>query len=529
MPAQQAPPPAAICAPRRFCFALLLLTALTAALVNPGNMGSIDPSRRLQQAHSWWTGEPEVSTEPHDQGFGAPDPQGRMRSTFGMGHGVVLLPADLIASGLLHLAGLVHPLDPHTVRLLRHVMVAFLSQTFICWAALVFAYLLLRALGFAHGAATLGTLSLLFATTFLHYTQICQENNLMLAMMLAGLFGFARWLDTGQGRYAALAGAAFGFSLLIRITTLSDAGGAFVFLALAWWWGPRRPLSSLGWFLPPFLAGVAIERCYQFIRFQQWSGNYYSPMGLQNLFPSRLPGSGSGYGESLWMPQNSIFLYDPLLPLALILLIAFWAATSPRTRALALGALATLAVYIVFYAGYLTPTGEHSWGSRFVTTPVQVICLLAVPLLSAHWSRISRALRIAAITLVLWSVIQQIASILLIMSLEVLLLEHMRTDWSIARRFYHLWLVCSGAADSDRWLSTFPPEWRRLSLLPAQLGLRYPLLSRIAIAVWFVLLAALLARLRRILRQAPGGPPLARLAEILRAPRPRPVDGRSGT
>lgn len=71
-------------------------------------------------------------------------------------------------------------------------MVAFLSQTFIVWAALVFAYLLRRALRFAHGAATLGTLSLLFATTFLHYTQICQENNLMLAMMLAGLNGFGR-------------------------------------------------------------------------------------------------------------------------------------------------------------------------------------------------------------------------------------------------------------------------------------------------------------------------------------------------
>ena len=253
MPNQQAPPEAAIRPPRRFFLGLLLLTALTAALVNPGNMGSIDPSRRLQQAHSWWTSEPEVSTEPQDQGFGAPDPQGRLRATFGMGHGVVLLPADWIASGLLYAAGMVHPLDPHNVQLLRHVIVAFLSQTLIAWTALIFAYLLLLALGFEHGAAALGTLSLLFATTFLHYTQICQENNLMLAMMLAGLYGFARWLDTGRGRYAALAGAAFGFSLLIRITTLSDAGGAFVFLALAWWWGPRRPLGSLGWFLPPFL------------------------------------------------------------------------------------------------------------------------------------------------------------------------------------------------------------------------------------------------------------------------------------
>lgn len=301
-----------------------------------------DPTRRLQQAHSWWTGQPEVSPEPQNEGFGAPDPHHRMRSTFGMGHPLVLLPADLAASGLLRAAGLVHTLDPHSANLLRHLMVAFLSQTLIGWTALVFAYLLLRSLGFAHGVATLGTLSLLFATTFLHYVQTCQENNLMLALALAGSYGFARWLDTGVGRFAALAGAAFGFSLLVRPTTLADTGGACVFLALALWWGPRRPLGSLAWFLPPFLAAAAIERWYQDLRFQQWGGTYYSSLGLHTLFPSGP--SWSGYGASLWMPQNSIFFYDPLLPLALLLLAVFWAAKAPRIRALALGALATLAV-----------------------------------------------------------------------------------------------------------------------------------------------------------------------------------------
>ncbi len=343
---------------------------------------------------------------------------------------------------------------------------------------------------------------------------------------LGGSYGVARWLDTGGPRYAALAGAAFGGSLLVRLTTLADAGGAFVFLALALWWGPRRPLGSLAWFAPPFLAGGLIERCYQYLRFEQWSGTYYSTLGVQHLFPKRPP--GLGYDSSLFTPHNSIFLYDPLLPLALFLLVAFWTITAPRVRALALGALATLAVYIVFHAGYLSPTGEHSWGSRYVQTPVHLLCLLAVPMLCTQWSAISRALRTAALVLIGWSVIQQIASLLLIMSLEVLLIDHLLSDWSIPRRFYHLWLVFSGAADTDPWLSTFPPEWRRLSLLPAQLGLRYPMLSRIATVAWFGILAVLLVQLRRVLHQAIGGPPLARLAQVLRAPRPVPVDGRPG-
>ena len=513
-------------APRRFYLALLLLVALTAALVNAGNMGSIDPARRLQQAHSWWTGEPEVSPEPFNKGWGARDSNGGLHSMFGLGHPLVLLPADLAASGLLRAAGVIHPLDPHTANLLRHVMVAFLSQTLIGWASLLFAYLLLRTLGFAHGVSTLGVLSLLFATTFLHYVQICQENNLLMALALAGSFALARWMDTGAPRYAALAGAAFGFSLLVRITALGDAGGAFVFLALAWWWGPRRPLGSLAWFIPPFLTAVGIERCYQYIRFGQWTGTYYSSQGVQTLFVPRPP--LKGIGASLWMPQNSIFLFDPLLPMALLLLVVFWTLTAPRVRALALGALATLTVYLGFYSTYLSPTGEHSWGSRYLSTPVQLLCLLAVPLLATHWGAIARWVRTLAILLIAWSVVQQIASVMLIMSLEVTVLHNRRTDWSIPRRFYHLWLVFSGAADADPWLSTFPPEWRRLSLLPAQMGLRYAALARIATVAWFALLAVLLIQLRRLLHPSIGGPPFARLAQVLRAPRAVPLDGRPG-
>lgn len=63
---------------------------------------------------------------------------------------------------------------------------------------------------------------------------------------------------------------------------------------------------------------------------------------------------------------------------------------------------------------------------------------------------LSRAVRAAAAVLIAWSVIQQIsASLLLIMSLEVHYVDHRHSDWSILRRFYHIWLVFSGAADND--------------------------------------------------------------------------------
>lgn len=135
-----------------------------------------------------------------------------------------------------------------------------------------------------------------------------------------------------------------------------------------------------------FLAGCLAERGYQFLRFGVWTGTYYttSGSGVQNLLPPRPP--GLGYDSSLSLAKLHLSLRSAASPPLLILLAVFWAATAPKVKAVALGALATLAVYIVFHAGYLSPTGEHSWGSRYVQTPVHILSLLAVPLLCTHWT-----------------------------------------------------------------------------------------------------------------------------------------------
>ena len=499
-----------VTAPPGFYWRLVGFILLLTALVNAGNMVSVDPKRRLQQSRSWWTSAPEVSA----RGFGGgyPGKDGVPRTTFGMGHGLTLMPADMTAAAMLGAAGRLTPLSDHVAEGAREVLVAFFSQAFICSAAALFAYLFLRRMGFPHAPSALGVLSLLLATTFLHYVQNCQENNLMLACALAGAHFIALWLHNERPRDAALAGAAFGYALLVRPTTLADTGGAMVFLFLSLRWtsartgdAVRRLLGFARSFLPVLAAFVLVERLYQHARFGNWVGSYWGSLPLPGSVTGRGMFGGNfwhGIGAALWFPDSSIFLFDPLLALSLVLLAAFWKRIDPRVRALAAGALATLAVHLCFHAKHFTPTGETAWGDRFTQTPIHLLCLLVAPLLWTAGSELRPRARAAALALAAWSVVQQIASVLLMLGVEEKQLHNFGLQWVIPQRFVNLWLVAAGQADTSPLFSGLPPEWRRISLLPFQLELRYPDVARWALAAWCLALVAALTLLARLLRQS---------------------------
>ena len=74
-----------VTAPPGFYSRLVGFVLLLTALVNAGNMVSVDPKRRLQQSRSWWTSAPEVTA--HGFGGGYPGKDGIRRTTHGMGQG----------------------------------------------------------------------------------------------------------------------------------------------------------------------------------------------------------------------------------------------------------------------------------------------------------------------------------------------------------------------------------------------------------------------------------------------------------
>ncbi|MGJ5815916.1 glycosyltransferase family 39 protein [Paludibaculum fermentans] len=507
------PGPFGLRTPPGFLPRLWLFVALLAALVNAGSMVSIDPVRRLQQTRALWTAEPEIRPE-EAHAFGTLGYDGKRHAYFGLGQPLVFLPFDIAVTTTLDLARRYVPLSPHVLDALRLILIAFFSQTLVCGAAATFAYLLLRQLHFPHTPAAFGTLSLLLATTFLHYIQNCQENSLMLAMALAGAFFTLRWFDHRRWPDAACAGAAFGVSFLTRLTTLADAAGILLCLLLLLLWdgkGVRSITTALLAYAkgcaPAFTLFLVIERLYQYHRFWTFRGTYYTPFvepppstdNSGNMFNNPLM---AGVHEALWSPQNSIFLFDPLLVVSLLALALSWRHLEPRVRAFSLGGIATLAVYIYFYATYMSPTGEISWGDRYTETPVLLLCLLTVPILWISRRRISAAWRALAATVLSWSVVQQLASLLLIPSIEVIQWRRLGMPWSIPRRFINIWLSVSGQGATIPYRGPLPPEWQQLSLLPFQLGLRFSALQPYAVAAWCLLLVFTLVLLAQIVHQS---------------------------
>jgi hypothetical protein len=169
-----------------------------------------------------------------------------------------------------------------------------------------------------------------------------------------------------------------------------------------------------------------------------------------------------------------------------------------------------LAVLVAFYSSYFNPTGEVSWGDRYVSVPVHLLALLAVPL---ALERLGARGRRAVLAVAAVSVAIQVASLLLISSVEVDQAQRFGLRWLIPLRFENAWAVLTGGTGAATIWTGIPEEWRRWNLLPFQMELRYPGLARAAIAGWVVLLAAagwLAARVAKLARQPvsstlPGG------------------------
>src|SRR5579859_5082160 len=76
---------------------LLLAAGLLAFVVQSGELGSADTMHRLQSAHAWWTGEPQVFPQEYPE-FGIHGRRGTLQSWYGMGQSLLMLPADIIGA-----------------------------------------------------------------------------------------------------------------------------------------------------------------------------------------------------------------------------------------------------------------------------------------------------------------------------------------------------------------------------------------------------------------------------------------------
>ena len=222
---------------------------------------------------------------------------------------------------------------------------------------------------------------------------------------MTGLSYQYEWLRTGSRRALLIGSAAFGLNLLTRLTTGMDllAGAVFVLLVL-WFEGVRggelwkRCRSYIAVALPVYLFFGLLDRLYQYYRFGSFFNTYVSVVAREaRMRDPNLPASYPwetpfhvGFFGALFSPEKSIFLFDPLLVLMILLAVVGWKRFSPAVKAYVISGFLLLLAYISFYARYTVWSGDFAWGDRYVSTSAELAALLAVPLLLRYRNAVGK-------------------------------------------------------------------------------------------------------------------------------------------
>jgi hypothetical protein len=504
-------------------FLLCLTAGLLAFVVQSGELGTADTMHRLQTTHWLWTSQPQVFPNEYPE-FGLHGRGGRLYSWYGIGQSLLMLPSDIIGTWIAHWRLFSEYEDDPAI---RSIIVSYSTNILVCVLTALIAFRFLRRLSFTQSEAVYGVLALLLCTTHLHYTQNMMENNYIMLLTLTGFSYQYEWLRTGSKRALQIGSAALGLNLLTRLTTGLDLTAVGVFLlavllleharAGELW---RRFLDYCKVAAPIYLFFLLIDRLYQFYRFGSFTNTYLSIFAKeQRLIDPTLPPNfpwttpfHEGVLGALFAPEKSIFLFDPLLVLAIMLLIFLWKRLAPDHRAYAIATLPLVAIYIGFYARYLSWAGDFAWGDRYVSTAVELATLLAVPLLVKYRESLSRTIWQAGLALIAASFVIQIASLAFWMSLEIYQMETIgHPTFVIALRLENIaafalgkmnaWGLNNEPMTQDSWDYVHITTWNFLPFLLRRIGAAPKWVVEIAFAVWLAAIASLgwaIIRLRRV-------------------------------
>ncbi len=504
-----------------------LVALLTAFAVQSGEIGSSDSQHRLQAAHSFWTPEPAVFPDEYPE-FGIHGRGGKLYGWYGIGQSILLLPFDVIGTYAERLPLFAEYRSAETDPTVRNIVVTYGTNGLVCVLSILVCFRFLLRLGFTVNQAVAGALTLLFGTTFLHYTQNMMENNLILLLTLTGICFQYEWLRTGRRRPLFVGSMAFAANLMIRVTTVLDIVAAGVFVLLLLWMQQVRGRDLAGklWnyaqvVVPCYAVGVLVDRIYQYERFGSFWNTYMSVFaaeqhrlnpGLDLRFPWTTP-LHVGILGPLISPEKSIFLFDPLLILALLLALFLWPRLAPEIQAYFLAGFVLIALYIVFYATYFDWSGDFAWGDRYAATAVQLVAFISVPLLLRHRADMGRLLWTTGIALVAASVLIQIASVMFWCPLEIYQIETLgHPTFVIGLRFKNIagfllgkmdaWGLNNEAMTEDPWDYVHITTFNFLPFVLRRIGQAPRWLIDAVGGMWLALVAAQTALLIFIARQA---------------------------
>ncbi|MGA2964705.1 MAG: hypothetical protein ABSD64_00725 [Terriglobales bacterium] len=274
---------------------------------------------------------------------------------------------------------------------------------------------------------------------------------------------------------------------------------------------------------PVYLFFLLIDRAYQFYRFGSFTNTYVPIFAREQrqidpTLPANFPWSTPfhvGFLGALFKPEKSIFLFDPLLVLAIVLLAWLWKRITPEVRAYGATTLLLLLAYICFYARYTYWAGDFAWGDRYVSTSVELAALIGVPLLMRYREHLGKTIWRVGCVLILVSLMVQLASLAFWLSLEIYQMETLgHPTFVIALRCKNIaafalgkmdaWGLNNVAMTQDPWDYVHVSTWNFLPFVLRRVGVAPGWAVNTVLAIWLAgiaTLGAVLLRLRRCLRE----------------------------
>ncbi|HEX3968355.1 MAG TPA: hypothetical protein VHW70_10350 [Edaphobacter sp.] len=522
---------------------LLLVTALFTFLIQSGELGTSDTTHRLQVTHSLWTAQPQVFPDEYPE-FGLHGRGARLYAWYGIGQSLLMFPADLVGSAAEHL-----PFWRSYVRsgedpAIRSIVVSISTNILINVLTALAAFRLLGMLGFSTRESVAGTLGLLCATTHLHYAQNMTENNYILLLTITGFALQFRWLLTGNKRALWLGSGALGLNLLTRLTTVLDIAGVSCFLLLTTLFARNgRALTIHGTsgaadelttarivrayllnVLPVYLLFFLFDRIYQYLRFDSWTNTYVDAFAQEQrqrnpALPASFPFNGgwihggihSGLLGPFLAPEKSVFLFDPMFPLTLLLTVILWKRLSPAVRGFIVATLMLVVLYTAFYARYYWWAGDFAWGDRYISSAVEIATLLALPLLLRYRDVLGRTASRAAFVITAASVVIQCASLAFWLPLEIYQMDTFgHPTFVVFLRFKNIvafalgkrgtWGLNTPSMFADPWDAAHITAWNFLPSLLRHIGVAPLWAVDVLYALWTVVALALVFTAAKLYR-----------------------------
>ncbi len=504
---------------------LALAAGLAAFVVQSGELGSADTMHRLQTAHSFWTSEPPVLPQEYPD-FGVHGRGGKLFDWYGIGQPLLMLPADIVGTYIerLRVFEEYNGNDPSV----RNIVVSYSTNILLSVLTAVVCFRFLRQLRFSANQAVAGVLALLFCTTHLHYTQNMMENNYIMLLTLAGFAFQCEWLRSGSRRALVIGSGALGLNLLTRLTSGLDLLAAASFLLLVLWFERvrgrdlrERFLSYATTALPVYVGFLFVDRLYQYYRFGSFFDTYVHYFAAEHrLMDLSLPANYPfetpfhvGFLGALFAPEKSVFLFDPLLVLTIVISALAWRRFSPEIRAYLIAASLLLLAYVCFYAKYTVWSGDFAWGDRYVSTAAEFVAFISVPLLLRHRAELGKFIWTMGVALIAISALIQLASLAFWLPLEIYQMETLgHPTFVIGLRFENIvafalgkmdaWGLNNHAMTEDPWDYVHITCWNFLPFLLRRVGEAPAWVVKVCFGVWIggiASLAAVLWRLRGVL------------------------------